>query len=60
MLEFLTQTFKPAPICLVMECPPGGNNMEMKGHLFSQGGGAHKHFFDRNARPRTNINYPKK
>ena len=23
------------------------------------GGGAHKHFFDRNARPRTNFNYPK-
>ena len=26
----------------------------------SQGGGAHKHFFDRDARPRTNFNYPKK
>ena len=23
------------------------------------GGGAHKHFFDRDARPRTNFNYPK-
>ena len=23
-------------------------------------GGAHKHFFDRDARPRTNFNYPKK
>ena len=22
--------------------------------------GAHKHFFDRDARPRTNFNYPKK
>ena len=37
--------------------PPWGNNTEMKGHLFSQG--AHKHFFDRNARLRTNFNYPK-
>ena len=26
----------------------------------SPGGGAHKHFFDRDARPRTNFNYPKK
>ena len=26
------------PICLVMECHPGGNNAETKGHLFSQGG----------------------
>ena len=24
------------------------------------GGGAHKHFFDRDARPRTNFNYRKK
>ena len=24
------------------------------------GGGVHKHFFDRDARPRTNFNYPKK
>ena len=23
-------------------------------------GGAHKYFFDRDARPRTNFNYPKK
>ena len=23
------------------------------------GGGAHKHFFDRDASPRTNFNYPK-
>ena len=40
--------------------PPGGNIMETKGHLFSQGEGAHKHFFGRNACPRTNFNYPKK
>ena len=26
----------------------------------SPGGGAHKDFFDRDARPRTNFNYPKK
>ena len=25
-----------------------------------RGGGAHKYFFDRDARPRTNFNYPKK
>ena len=24
-----------------------------------QGGRAHKHFFDRDARPRANLNYPK-
>ena len=24
------------------------------------GGGVHKHFFDRDARPRTDFNYPKK
>ena len=24
------------------------------------GGGAHKHFFDKDTRPRTNFNYPKK
>ena len=29
-------------------------------HCFAQGGGAHKHFFDRDACPRTNFNYPKK
>ena len=29
----------PLPICLVMECPTGGNNTETKGHLFSRGGG---------------------
>ena len=40
--------------------PLGGNNTEMKGHLFSQGEGAHRHFFDRNAPTRTNFNYPKK
>ena len=34
----------PPPICLVMECPPGGNNMETKGHLFSQGGGGTQAF----------------
>ena len=28
--------------------------------LVSSQGGAHKHFFDRDARPRTNFNYPKK
>ena len=39
ILGFLTQTFEPVPpVCLVMECPLGGNNMETKGHLFSQGG----------------------
>ena len=29
--------------------------------VFAQGGGggAHKHFFDRDACPRTNFNYPK-
>ena len=26
----------------------------------AEGGGAHKQFFDRDARPRTNFNYPKK
>ena len=32
------------------------------GKLLSQGGGGgvHKHFFDRDARPRTNFNHPKK
>ena len=39
ILGFLTLTFDPAPpVCLVMECPPGSNNTETKGHLFSQGG----------------------
>ena len=28
--------------------------------LDPRGGGAHKYFFDRDARPRTNFNYPKK
>ena len=32
-------------------------NVKLLGCL---GGGAHKHFFDRDARPRTNFNYPKK
>ena len=27
---------------------------------FSNPGGVHKHFFDRDARPRTNFNYPRK
>ena len=27
--------------------------------MFPGEGGVHKHFFDRDARPRTNFNYPK-
>ena len=60
ILGFLTQAFKPAPHMFSYGVPPGGNNMEMKGNLFSKGRGAHKHFFDRNARTRTNFDYPKK
>ena len=33
---------------------------QLLGWLFPGGGGAHKHFFDRDARPRTNFNYPEK
>ena len=49
----------PPPHMFSYGVPPGGNNTETKGHLFSRGG-AHKHFFDRNTRSRTNFNYPKK
>ena len=34
-------------------------DLENDPFLNSQGGGVHKHFFDRDAHPRTNFNYPK-
>ena len=48
------------PLCLVMECPLGAIMQKRRAISFPRGEGAHKHFFDRNARPRTNFNYPKK
>ena len=38
ILGFLTQTFEPAPRMFSYGVPPGGNNTETKGHLFSQRG----------------------
>ena len=37
-----------------------GTNFHNDRILNAQGGGAHKHFFDRDACLRTNLNYPKK
>ena len=41
---------------------PLGENLDVlvRWDLTFKPGGVHKHFFDRDARPRTNFNYPKK